>query len=55
MVQGIIDYLLLNKTAYVDKVQSFVEEQYDITVSWLTIQRAIKAAYLTRKVIGKHI
>ena len=28
-----------------------MEEQYDVTVSWLTIPRVIKAVHVTRKVI----
>jgi hypothetical protein len=49
--QGIVDYLLANQTAYIDEVQAFVEDQYDISVSYETMRRAIKQAHITRKVV----
>jgi hypothetical protein len=53
--QGIVDYLLSNKTAYIDEVVQFVEDQFDVTISQTTCRKAMKQAHLTRKVVCGHL
>jgi len=48
-----VDYLLSNKQATVQEVRDFLDDEYDIDVSYDTVRRAMKAAHLTRKVVGK--
>lgn len=47
-----MDYLTSNQNAYIDEVRDFVEDHYDISVSYETIRRAMKKAHLTRKAVG---
>jgi len=48
-----VDYLLSNKQATVQEVRDFLDDEYDIDVSYDTVRRAMKAAHLTRKVVEK--
>jgi transposase len=51
--EGIVEFLLeYDKQATVDEVRIFIEEEYDITASKKTIERAIRQAQFTRKVVS---
>jgi transposase len=51
--EGIVEFLIEHdKQATVEEVRIFLEEEFDIQVSWSAVQRAIKQAQFTRKVVS---
>jgi transposase len=50
---GIVEHLIEHdKQATVEEVRIFLEEEFDIQVSWSAVQRAIKQAQFTRKIVS---
>ena len=48
-----MEFLLeYDKQATIDEVRIFIEEEYDIIASKKTIERAIRQAQFTRKVVS---
>lgn len=51
--EGVLDFLLENgKLAYIDEVKFYLEEEWDIHVSVMTVQRLIKSLQMTKKVVS---
>jgi hypothetical protein len=51
--EGVFDFLLDNgKLAYIDEVKFYLEDEWDIEVSWVTAQRLAKSLQMTKKVVS---
>lgn len=51
--EDILDFLLDHgKQAYIDEVQVFLRDQYQLEVSWSTARRLIKDLKMTKKVVS---
>ena len=49
LMQGLYEFLQEQPFAYLDEMQAFIYDEYDMVVSVSTISRALKRAKISRK------